>query len=544
MTLRPYQYEGKQRIYGAWQRVRNVVRVLPTGGGKSVEVADIVSDFDRQGLVTATIAHRQELVGQMSLHIARAGVRHRIVAPKSVIAFITAEHRLEFGRSLITPNARAAVVGVDTLNARQQNLTEWAKQVGLWTIDEAHHVIRGNKWGNAVTMFPNAYGLGVTATPERADGKGIGANAAGVFGEIVLGPPMRDLIAMGMLTEYEIVLPESDFDIENLHITASGDYSPKELREASQKSRIVGDVVREYCRWSLGKRGITFATDVETANEIARQYNEAGIPTAAVSAKTPDQTRAEYIRRFRAGQLWQLVNVDLFGEGFDLPAIEVVSMARPTASLAVYLQQFGRSLRLLDGKTRGLVIDHVSNVKRHGLPDKPRYWSLNSRDKRGARANDPDEIIVKRCMRCQRAYSGVLRSCPYCGYQPISEGGGRSVEQVDGDLLLLDATILAQMRAAVQLDSPAQIASATQYVTGNPAAAKHQLTQQLERIAEQRRLSDAISLWAGHQLALGRSDPESYRRFYFATGVDVLTALSLPRVQMEKLRTDIEQWLS
>lgn len=547
MTLRPYQHDGKAQIYDAWSRVRNALYVLPTGGGKSVVIADIVGDFDRAGRNTATIAHRQELVSQMSLHIARARVPHRIIAPKNVVAFIAGEHRLEFGRSYVSPNARAAVVGIDTLLSRRDELASWAKQIGLWIIDEAHHVLTANKWGAGVTLFGNALGLGVTATPERADGNGVGDlshDGKGVFGEMIVGPTMRQLIAMGMLTDYEIVIPESDFDIDKLHITGGGDYSPKEMREASRQSHIVGDVVEQYVRWAYGKRGITFATDVETATEIAAKFNATGIPASVVSAKTADHVRSDTIRRFRAGSIWQLVNVDLFGEGFDLPAIEVVSMARPTASLAVFLQQFGRSLRLLPGKTRGLVIDHVSNVKRHGLPDRARMWSLSSRDRRVKKDRDPDEIPVRQCIKCQRGYEATKRVCPYCGHMPVPLGGGRAIEQVDGDLMLLDAEILARMRAAIELPSPALIASQTTYVTGNPAFGRRAAELQLERIREQQELSDTIALWAGYQQALGRSDDESYRRFYFGTGgIDVLSALAMPRIEMEKLRSKIQSWL-
>jgi superfamily II DNA or RNA helicase len=155
-----------------------------------------------------------------------------------------------------------------------------------------------------------------------------------------------------------------------------------------RKSHIVGDVVKEYVSRAYGKQFICFATDFETAGEIADKYNAVGINVAAVSAKTPTFTRNEYIRRFRDGQLMGLVNVDLFGEGFDVPAVEVVVMARPTASLAVYLQQFGRALRPLAGKAYGLVIDHVSNWKRHGFPDKRHYWTLDRRDKRAKRERD------------------------------------------------------------------------------------------------------------------------------------------------------------
>lgn len=541
--LRPYQSDNKTAIYRDWQTgVRNVLYVLPTGGGKSVVVSDIVKDKNNDGMRSLVMAHRTELVGQMSLHVAREGIRHQIIGPASTVAQVTAEHRRELGRSFIDPSSRCAVAGVDTINARKDELSPWLAQVGFWTVDEAHHLLVENKWGAAVALMPNAFGLGVTASPRRADGKGLGLHVDGVFGSMVIGPTMRELIGMGALTDYEIALPSSDFDVASLTVTDSGDYSPKAMREASKNSHIVGDVVLEYIKYAWGKRGVAFVTDVETAHEMADRFNAFGIPTVAVSAKTKAEVRAEYIRRFRNGDIWVMVNVDLFGEGFDLPAIEVVMMARPTASLAVYLQQFGRGLRLLAGKTRGLVIDHVSNFKRHGAPDKPHLWSLDARERK-MRKSDPDELKQSCCTNCTRPKPRTSRICPYCLYDPVPTGGGRSVEQVDGDLLLLTADILAQMRVAIELEAPASVASRTMAVAGANAAA-HAMASQRDRIAEQSSLSDIIDLWAGRERARGRDDPQSYRRFYLATGgVDVLSALALSRADMEKLRHQIEEWL-
>jgi DNA repair protein RadD len=231
-------------------------------------------------------------------------------------------------------------------------------------------------------MFPNARGLGVTATPVRADGKGLGAHHDGVMHHIIEGAGMRDLIQQGFLTDYRIFAPPSDLDLTGVTRAADGDYNKKQLKQRVRRSQIIGDVVAHYLRIAPGKLGLTFATDVETATEIANRYRAAGVPSEVVSAKTPTGQRIEILKRFKRREVMQLVNVDLFGEGFDLPALEVVSMARPTESYGLYCQQFGRVLRPLPGKTVGIIIDHVGNVVRHGLPDKPRRWSLDRREKR------------------------------------------------------------------------------------------------------------------------------------------------------------------
>lgn len=544
-TLRPDQSALKAAVYNGWQAgARNMLAVAVTGFGKSVVTSDIVNDMNMQRYNQVVIAHRQELVGQMSLHVARRGIQHRIIGPKNVVSEITAEHRREFGRSFLNPSAQCSVAGVDTLIARADELQHWARQIGFWTIDEAHHVLRENKWGKAAAMFPNAYGLGVTATPQRADGCGLGSHADGIFDAMELGPSMRETIDAGNLCDYQLVVPSSDFSIDETALAPSGDFSTARMKEASEKSHIVGDVVVEYCRWAFGKRGITFATDVETANKIAAQFNLFGIPAAAVSAKTPSNIRSEYIRRFRDGRLWQLVNVDLFGEGFDVPAVEVVSMARPTASLGVYLQQFGRALRLMAGKPYGLVIDHVSNYKRHGLPDKSRAWTLDRRPKRGKSVPDPDAIELTPCKSCSRPYEKCLTACPHCGaVPPLPEpgAGGRTVEQVDGDLRLLDAATLATMRKATELISPAAAANRAGFAHGAGAAAG-QLNRQMERIQAQDRLKEAIAVWFGLRRAAGDTDAVSEKRFYLTLGCSTLDALAMVRADMERIAETVEGW--
>jgi DNA repair protein RadD len=544
IILRPDQAELKAGIYRHWNEGdRNVLAVLPTGGGKSIIVSDIVLDRHHMGATQCVIAHRTELVGQMSLHVARRGIKHRIIAPKPVVNQIMAEHRREFaGRSFINPDANCSVAGVDTLLARADDLRQWCEQVDDWTIDEAHHVLKQNKWGRAAALFPRARGLGVTATPSRADGMGLGIHHDGVFNAMVVGPDMRTLINIGALTDYEIAIPESDFEISENDLAPSGDWSSKKMREASKRSHIVGDVVKEYIARAYTKRFICFATDVETAGEIAQRFNDCGIRVAAVSAETPGNVRDEYIRRFRAGQLWGLVNVDLFGEGFDVPAVEVVIMARPTASLAVYMQQFGRALRVLAGKAYGLVIDHVSNWKRHGFPDKPHYWTLDRRDKRAKREKDPEDIPLTACRSCSRPYERFHPVCPYCGAEPpLPDPISRTPEMVDGDLMLLDRAKIAAMREAIQLASPADVANRAAYVAGQLAGAGA-ANRSIERHAAQQRLRAAMEQWGGVQFAKGRGQREAERRFFLAAGVDVLTALALPRSDMESLADRVEGW--
>lgn len=542
MELRPYQQQMKDAIDGEWSRGRrNVLAVLPTGAGKTVVFSDIVRDHP--GAVAA-IAHRQELVSQISLALARNEVKHRIIGPKNVVKLCVNIHMAEVGHGYYSPQADVAVAGVDTLIRRVDPLRGWADSVSLWVMDEAHHVLTGNKWGSAVEMFPNAKGLGVTATPMRADGKGLGAHADGVFETLIEGPGMSALIAAGYLTGYRIFGPPSDIDLGSVKISsATGDYSRPGLKLAVRRSRIVGDVVAHYRRWAAGKLGVTFATDVETATDIAGQFNAAGIPAEVVTAKTPDAERTAVIRRFRNRELLQLVNVDLFGEGFDLPAIEVVSMARPTQSYGLFVQQFGRALRPMDGKDKAIIIDHVGNVTRHGLPDAPRPWSLDRRAQRRRAATDA--IPVRTCVKCFSVYERIHAACPFCGDVPVPKSR-RGPEFVDGDLLELDEATLAQMRGEVERVDlhpelyRAELVSNNVPRVGQLAHVKRHAARQMA----QADLRDAISWWAGYQRAAGRPDSESYRRFYFTFGIDVLSAQALNTTEASTLAAAIRKELA
>lgn len=469
------------------------------------------------------IAHRAELVSQMSLALAREQVRHRIIGPASLARECVGAQMDELKRNYVDPNARVAAAGVDTLIGMTVAEHPWLAQVGLWVQDEAHHVLRENKWGKVAALFPNALGLGVTATPLRADGKGLGRHADGLFDTMIVGPTMRDLINDGFLTDYRIFAPPSDIDLASIPTTASGDYSPPKLSEARRRSRITGDVVAHYLRIAPGKLGVTFDVDVESATATAQAFKAAGVPAEVVHGKTPGGLRRETIRRFRDREILQLVNVDLFGEGFDLPAIEVVSMARPTQSYGLFAQQFGRSLRPLQGKSHAIIIDHVGNVLRHGLPDARREWSLDRRERR-SRSAPTDVLPLRTCLNteCLSVYERVLVCCPYCGHYP-TPADRSSPEKVDGDLHELDPGLLARMRGEVD-----RIDGAPVYPpSAGPAVAGAIKRNHWERQQSQHVLRHAMSVWAGWQAYLGRGVAEAHRRFFHRFGLDVATAQTL-----------------
>lgn len=535
--LRPFQQKLEADIYAAWERgARNVMPVAATGSGKTVVLSKLLND---ESGASIAIAHRQELISQISLAHARNGLRHRLIG-SNMTKIVSALHIAEFGHTgFLNPNAKASVGGVDTI-ARMSADDPYFKQVRKFVIDEGHHVLRENKWGKVAAMFPNALGLFPTATPARADGKGLGRHADGLVDELVLAPSMRDIINMGYLTDYRIFAPPSNLDMTGVAISqATGDFNKDQVRKAVHKSRIVGDIVSHYVKIAKGKLGVTFSVDVEEATRQAAEFQAAGVRAEVVSAKTPDHLRMQILRRFKNREIDQLVNVDLFGEGFDLPAIEVVSFGRPTASFPLYVQQFGRSLRILEGKDYAIIIDHVNNVVRHGLPDKVVEWTLDRRGKRSSGKSDAIPIRICANPSCVSAYERTHRCCPYCGHYP-EPALRSSPEYVDGDLFELDAETLAKMRGEIaRIDAGPVIPYGAAPEVAGAIRKRH-----WERQGAQATLRNAIAWWAGLQDSLGYSQSESFRRFNFKFGIDVANAQMLSARESRELTERINLELS
>jgi superfamily II DNA or RNA helicase len=541
MTLhapRPYQAQLISGVYTAWQNVRNVLAVLPTGGGKSMCLSHIAAA--EPGAV-AVVAHRAELVSQLSVALGREGVPHRVIGPATLQRTCVQSQLDDGGHSYYDPNARVAVCSVNTLVRMKPN-DPWLAQVRLWITDECHHVTVGNMWGDACAMFPNARGLGVTATPLRADGKGLGRHADGVFDEMVVGPTMRELIRSGFLSDYRVISAPSDLDLSDVPLSASGDYSPPKLSAARRRSRITGDVVREYLRHAPGKLGVTFDVDIDAATNTADAFRAAGVPAEVVSSKTPDSVRASIMRNFKARRILQIVNVDLLGEGVDVPAIEVVSFARPTHSYGLFVQQMGRGLRLMEGKAKAIIIDHVGNVMRHGLPDRKQHWTLDRRDKR-SKAGPSDAIPMRTCLNeeCLAPYERIYDCCPHCGTPAPPPAGRSAPEQVDGDLVELDEATLARMRGEIDRIDSMPVIPPHIGMAGGKALLRHHM----DRAATQIELRAAIAMWGGVAAArLGYDTRQQQRAFFFKFSVDVGTAQTLNAADAGALltlvRTDLE----
>jgi len=554
MQLRPYQGTLAEKVQAAWAAgFRNVLMRLDTGGGKTVILCWLITAWPGG---VAVIAHRQELVMQLSLTLARHGVVHNIIASDKVRRAIIAAHLKVCGQSFYNAGSRIACASVDTL-VRAKGLEWWFPQVTLWVTDEGHHVVENNKWHRAIELFTNqhVHGLLPTATPGRADGKGLGRHADGVADCMVEGPPMLWLMEQGFLTFYDIVIPPSDLEVLE-EVGSTGDWSPAQLKEASKRSHITGDVVELYTKWSPGKIGAVFTTDVETATEMTAAFRAAGWRAETITGETDGGYRLQCMAQLAARQLDVIVVVDVVSEGTDVPALEVIIMARPSQSYPLYAQQFGRPLRPLDTpaykaattqaerlaaiaaspKPRALIIDPAGNFIRHqGGPDRARPWSLDRRNKRASGTGTA--IPMRACLGCFKPYEKFYLACPYCGAEPEPPATRSSPEVVEGDLVMLDEATLARLREPLEvLDLSMAEYQERMLRNGTPAVAfaanarRHQ-DKQMAQVA----LRDAMALFGGRHHAAGRTDREIQKLFFFTFGIDVLSAQALGIADAEAL---------
>lgn len=565
LSLRDYQSKFIAAILKAWLLVRSVLAVLPTGGGKTVCFAAIM--HEHKG-ASAAVVHRKEIVAQISCALAQLGVKHRVIAPPQVVARIRRKHLKRFGKSLIDPHAMAGVISVQTLTSKasenNRELQSWLLQVTLCVFDEGHHYVKQGLWAEAVRLMQRAKLLFVTATPERADGKGLGADNDGFADVMIEGPTPQWLIENGYLCGFQYKAPPSDFNVSDIPLTASGDLDTRKMRQRIVESHLVGDVVRHYQEFCPGKRAIVFANDVETARETAAAFNAAGVAAAELNGETDQGDRDHTLDKFEDGTLKVLVNVDLFDEGFDVPGVDAVIMARATESLAKYLQMVGRALRVIYAKGFDLstsagrlaaiaasekpyatVIDAVNNFDRHGAPNWPRQWSTDRRAK-GSRGSAGDLTPQHVCKTCTQPFEKFYSECPYCGTAaPLPEPGGRSSpEKVDGCLFDLDTdsmlALFDSMRKADMDDDEFELDMIRRNVPmiGRGAQLRGHRSDKYRRAV----LRELIAWWVGAQA--GRDMREVHKRFYLRFGIDIGSALTLKAAETDALAEKIKQRFS
>lgn len=545
LIMRPYQQDAIDNVYANWAvGKRFVVLVMPTGSGKASVLCEIARIEAARGQRVLITAHRSELISQLSNTLARNELRHNIIAAHSTIKYSIRLHMEDHGRTYYDPSAKITVASVQSV--KQQHIDELKAYRDKLTIigDEFHHYTRDSKtWGGVFTPLDNAgaRGLGLTATPCRADGKGLSRETDGYGDALVIGPGMRDLIEMGFLVDYKIYCPPSDLHLDRVKVsTTTGDYAEKELKEEIGKSHIVGDIVQHWLKFTPGKRGVTFTVGVDMAEEVADAYRAKGVPAVAISGRMKDSERIQALRDIASGKVLQIVNDSVLTEGTDVSSLEVVSFARPTQSYALFCQMFGRGTRTSPdtGKTHLTVIDAVSNVMRHGLPDAPREWSLDRRERRTGKSK-PSTVRV--CTGCAAVYERFRDACPDCG-EPVPKPADRSgPTQVDGDLYELDPDVLAQMRNEVvgARETPEAMRDRLTALNVPVPGVMSNVKRQRERLDALVKLDLKLAEWAGYRRAEGLSDSEIFRKFYLTYGVSWLEAQALKAADADKLRERI-----
>ncbi len=407
-VLRDYQIADLEKLRLAFRAgARSVLYQAPTASGKTVLFAEIVRSAEAKGNPVWVVVHRQELVDQTSRALTALSVPHGIVAAG----------RFHAGNGVVS------VCSVQTLVRRLDKMGD----VKLMVLDEAHHSVAGT-WDKVISSRPDALLLGVTATPERLDGRGLGREYGGHFDVLIEGPTVEALTAQGYLAPARVYIPPQVADLAGLK-TRAGDYAAGDAALRMDRPTVTGDAIEHYERICPGASAIVFCTRVQHAENVAAAFRERGWRAESIDGTLPDATRRHRIRALGTGQLQILTSCEIVSEGTDIPIVAAAILLRPTQSLGMHLQQIGRVLRPAPGKTHATILDHVGNCVRHGFPDDPRDWSLGGRPK--GRADDRAPPI-RVCPQCFAAFRPAP-VCPYCGFEyPIQE---REVDQVQGDLV-------------------------------------------------------------------------------------------------------------
>jgi DNA repair protein RadD len=384
ITLRPYQERGIKDIRALFQQGRRrVCYTAPTASGKTVVFCHLAHKIVRAGQRAAIIVHRQELVDQTCKALAAEGLACGVIAagyPENV-------------------SAPVLVAMAQTLAHRSGRLDD----VHYVIVDEAHHVVAAT-WRAILEKVLHARVLGVTATPERLDGKGLRE----AFDALAIGPTVKELIVGGWLSSFVVYAPERLVDLKGAR-TVAGDYALGDLARRMSAEIVLIDAVREYEKHLSGTTAIAFATTIEHSRLVARTFRAHGIQAQHLDGDTPAAERRMLIEMLATtGRIKVLCNCALISEGLDIPSVGGVILLRPTKSLALYLQQIGRALRPSRGKQRAVILDHAGNVFRHGMPDLEHQWSLDGRPKKKGKA------LVRRCPECGALIPIAVHECPEC----------------------------------------------------------------------------------------------------------------------------------
>lgn len=468
IKLRDYQVELTRRVGGAFVAGKLApLLVLATGGGKTVVFSWLSDRTAKKGNRVCILVHRVELLRQTSKTLRALGVRHGLIAVGATP----------------DPSAPVQIAMVQTLARRLKKIPPTLKnhpyKFDLIIIDEAHHGPAGT-WRYVMKYYESARFLGVSATPIRTDGQGLGKDVGGVFDDLIVGPSTAELIKLGFLTPAAVYAPAAKIDLAGLRVHG-GDYDIKELEERVDKASVTGDAVANFKKYANDMPAVAFCASVRHAQHVADQFCAAGFRAAMVSGAMDIAHRTRILKGLTTGDVQIVTSCDIISEGTDIPVIGAVILLRPTASLALYLQQVGRGLRPVyadgfdlstvegriaamkeSGKSEAIVLDHVGNVTKFGLPDEPREWSLEGVVKKSGFVPLPPATTCPKCF----AVHIPLPACPRCGFEyakpdapapkPLAEAGEgelRKITEEDREAMkaakdkeIADAQTLAQLQ--------------------------------------------------------------------------------------------------
>lgn len=413
--LRVYQLDLIEMLREQLAVHRRVLAVLPTGAGKTQVFCSIaqLSTFRNQNVLI--LAHRTELLEQISSRLQQMDVAHGILAPRHPITH--------------------AQVQVASIQAAAQRLTKMPWSPNLILVDEAHHCA-ARSWQKILTGYPNARIIGWTATPQRLDGKGL----ADSFDALVEGAPVARLIALGFLSQYRLYAPPTGADLTGLTKRA-GDYRTEDITQRMSEPRVLYAAVQNYQKFAEDRQAVAFCTSVKHAELVLEAFQKAGITSSLVEGTLSPVERAQRLEDFREGRTRILISVDLISEGFDVPACDCVILLRPTASLALYLQQVGRALR--PSQQQAVILDCAGNSITHGMPCDAREWSLQGKapKSRTELAHQP----IRVCSNCFRVHRPAP-VCPFCEYvYPVSRP---LIKEVSKELLEVSKSERANVKKA------------------------------------------------------------------------------------------------
>ncbi len=400
MQLRDYQEKFVGDIRRSFSEGnRSVCAVAPCGSGKTVVAAHVIEQAIQRGNKSIFIVHRQELIEQTAATFARLGIPFDLIIA---------------GRNT-NYNVPVFIASVQTLIKRLDSVPE----PQFIICDECHHIL-AETYLQIVRHWNSAFLLGLTATPQRLGGVRLGD----VFTSLIEGPSVANLIRSGNLTHFVHYAPV-DLDFSSLKVRA-GDYVTEDAASFMSKQKIIGDIVWNYKERASGKQAICYCVNVEHSKLMAEKFKAAGISAAHCDGETPKSERQQIIYNFRRGNLKILCNVDLFGEGFDVPNVDAVILARPTKSLTLYIQQAMRAMRPEPNNPNkvAIILDHVNHAARFGDIDQKRNWSLAANLEK-----EPQPPPIKICPQCKAVLPLSARICPNCEYdfafeQDITEHAG------------------------------------------------------------------------------------------------------------------------